>query len=386
MRELENSFDSRDAVGPKSIATRGGSARAGLRSGRAFLGGIAVLCLAGLCAALWLWMGQSQTRPLDPNMPQTSLPENSAERRPAGEDLAGHRDGELSMQPALGFGRSPTHTPSAPGVFDETRLDGRGHIRGFVQAAPGVAFPQEWVLSVGPSTGLIGRERAETRRLEFHGGEQEFDLPDLPFGGYMLRATAFGLASGEQHMLLARPNERELYVVMQLEVTAFVEGSVRYEDSTPAVGLALALEPRSAGTRVLATSGEYGDFLFTDVKSGAYTLHIGSPENPVREPIEVNVGGSPERLADVTVPKMCELLVRTLHGPGAPATGVKLEGYGDHGGRVAGETNANGEYRARFLPEGRITVIAIFPDGERVKGRKVVSLEGLELLELVRTQ
>ena len=35
-----------------------------------------------------------------------------------------------------------------------------------------------------PSTSLIGKERAETRVLEFHHGEQEFDVPDLAFGGY----------------------------------------------------------------------------------------------------------------------------------------------------------------------------------------------------------
>ena len=263
---------------------------------------------------------------------------------------------------------------------------GRGHIRGFVQAPPGIEFPTEWVLTVEPSTSLIGREHAETRKLEFHNGEREFDLKDLAFGGYMLRASSFGLATRAQHLLLARPADTDLYVSMQLAVTAFIEGSVRYEDSTPAIGLELALEPRPNGVRVVAISDSIGHFLFTDVTSGGYTLHFGNPENPVRQPIEVNVSGPAEHLEDAIVPKMCELIVRVLQAPGLPAKGVKVDGYGDHGGRFVGETNADGEYRARFLPAGRITTSAQFPDGGRVTGRKLVGVGVLELIELVRNK
>jgi len=202
----------------------------------------------------------------------------------------------------------------------------------------------------------------------------------------MLRASAFGLASDEQHLLLVKPGETELYVVMQLSVTAFVDGSVRYEDYTPAIGLELALEPKPAGARVTVVSDSIGHFLFTDVKSGAYKLHFGAPENPVRESIDVEVGNSPQHLPDAFVPKLCEMIIRVHSTPGAPAAGVKLDGYGDRGGRILGETDSEGEYHARFLPPGRFTVTAVSAEGRSAQGRKLVSEAKLELLELVLDQ
>ena len=74
-----------------------------------------------------------------------------------------------------------------------------------MQAAPGIDFPETWTLHVGPSPSLIGHDRAETRTLEFHAGEHEFALEDLPLGGYAISARAFGMASVEVHLLLARP-------------------------------------------------------------------------------------------------------------------------------------------------------------------------------------
>ncbi len=342
-----------------------------------------ILVLTVIAALTWMRAPAVDPARFDPRPSATDPVQPTA--ADAGDPGASKRtEIPMTITPALETGRSETLARPAAGAFDESRLVGRGHIRGFVQAPPGIEFPMEWVLTVEPSSSLIGRERAETRKLEFHDGEREFDLPELAFGGYMLRASAFGLATGEQHLLLARPADTDLYVSMQLAVTAFVEGSVRYEDSTPAIGLELALEPRPAGVRVIAISDSIGHFIFTDVKSGGYTLHFGNPENPVRKPIEVNVSGPAEHLEDAIVPKMCELIVRVLHAPGLPAKGVKVDGYGSHGGRFDGETNADGEYRARFLPAGRITVGAQFPDGGRVTGRQVVGVGVLELIELVR--
>jgi hypothetical protein len=363
--------------GPKSI---GGRAATGLRAtnrGRSALRLVLLLALVAVgCLTFWF---ASRTAPTPD---EVHLPTDQSRSIPTSG--RGSADSPpMAIQPALEVGRSEKQPRPVPEAFNEKNLDGRGHIRGFVQAPAGVEFPQEWVLNVLPSSALVGREHAETRRLEFHAGEQEFDLPELSLGGYMLRASAFGLASDEQHLLLAKPHETELYVVMQLSVTTFVEGNVRYEDYTPAVGLELALEPRPSGVRVTTKTDAIGHFLFTDVKSGGYTLHFGQPETPVRDAVEVNVTNSPERVPEAVVPKMGELIVRVLQESGAPAKGVKLDGYGEHGGRISGETNAEGEFRATFLPPGRITVNAIFPDGSTVKGRKSLDAGGLELLELI---
>ncbi|HUR29514.1 MAG TPA: hypothetical protein VM509_15095 [Planctomycetota bacterium] len=358
--------------GHKSIGRPRRELERGARSGKFALGAVIVLAL--VASALFAAWRMNQPAP------ERAAPELS----PIAPSDAPATSGAapMTIEP-IEVGRSAKLPRPEPRAFDPARLEGRGRLRGFVQAPPGVEFPQEWTLSVLPSTSLIGKERAETRVLEFHAGEQEFDVPDLAFGGYMLRASAFGLASDEQHMLLAKPSETELYVLMQLSVTTFVEGQVRFEDYLPASGLELALEPRPAGVRAVVKTDISGHFLFTDVKAGGYTLHVGNPETPVREPLEVNVGGGPEHVKDVVLPKLGELVVRVLAAPGAPAQGVKLEGYGDQGGRIDGLTDAAGEFRARYLPPGRITVNAVFADGKSVRGRRNVGAGASELLELV---
>lgn len=341
--------------------------------------------LIGLALVLLAWLSLSEREERDRGLSAAGAP--SRERGPLAVD--GSRqpqpesDPSMSLEPALGIGRSTQMPRPEPKPFDEARLDGRGLIRGFVQPAPGIDFPTEWVLVVEPSSMLIGADRAERRTLEFHAGERDFELKDLALGGYMLRARSHGMATEQQHLLLSRPDETELYVQMQLLPTAFVEGRVSHPDSTPAIGLELALEPKPAGVRVFATSDAYGHFLFSDVLAGAYTLHFGQAENPVREPLEVHVGTSPTSLSDCVVPPLEQLIVRVLLAPGEPAAGVQLDGYGSNGGRIIGKTDAEGEYRARFLPAGRYTIDALAVDGRRARGRKLVDVGELGLIELV---
>ncbi|HTF91314.1 MAG TPA: carboxypeptidase-like regulatory domain-containing protein [Planctomycetota bacterium] len=364
--------------GAKSIAQIAPSVKPAPKRGGSALALLLILALAAALALVWWRAARAGAVPQDVDASSSDAASNEGSRPPAPLD-----PDPMGVRSPLEVGRSERIPRTAAQPFDPARLEGKGHIRGFVQAPPGIEFPQEWTLYVLPSSSLIGKDKAETRKLEFHAGEQEFDLEDLALGGYMLRAVTFGLSSDEQHMLLAKPGETELYVILQLGVTSFIEGSVRYDDSTPAVGLTLALEPRAGGARVIANSDPIGHFLFTDVKSGAYTLHFGKPESPVREPIAVNMGTSPEHLPDAIVPKLGELYVRAFYDAATPAKGVKLDGYGEHGGRIEGETDENGEYRATFLPPGTFTVNALFPDGTRARGKKIVQVGELDLLELV---
>ncbi len=374
-------MESSGAPGHKSIDCTAAKLKRSASSGKSALLALVLVALIAIGALAWLHFGRSTPVQGDIQLPPAAVQGDQSSTSAPSAPIAVATP--MEIQPALEVGRSEKLPRPVPQAFDESRLNGRGHIRGFVQTPKGIEFPQEWVLSVQPSTSLIGHDHAETRRLEFHAGEQEFDLQNLALGGYMLRASAFGLSSAEQHLLLAKPSESDLMVSMQLEVTSFIEGSVRYEDFAPAIGLELALEPRPSGVRVITTTNAIGHFLFTDVKSGGYTLYFGKPQTPVRESLEVNVGTSPEHLPDAIVPKMGELLVRVFLAPGSPAKGVKLDGYGDKGGNIEGETNADGEYRAKFLPAGRITVNALFPDGSRVRGRQVIGVGGVESLDLV---
>jgi len=353
------------------------------RQGRAVF--VALGALAGLALLLLAWLRLSG--PSEGDAGQAPAQPNSQQRAPSPAEGLGQAapesDPGMHMEPVLGIGRSTQAPRPEPGPFDEKRLEGRGLIRGFVQAAPGIEFPLEWVLELEPSSMLIGAERAERRRLEFHAGERDFEFRELALGGYMLRASAFGMATEQQHLMLIRPHETELYVQMQWVPNAFVEGRVGYPDSTPAVGLELALEPKPAGVRASAVCDHYGHFLFSNVMAGAYTLHFGQPENPVRPALDVQVGTSPVTLPDCQVPQLEQLIVRVLLAPGQPAAGVQVDGYGDRGGRILGKTNADGEYRARFLPAGRFTIDATAADGRRARVRKLVQAGELGLIELV---
>lgn len=355
------------------------------RAALLWIGLVAVAALLGLAT----FLASPPRAAQDPESGTTAPGRPAAGVNPTGapESAGGARtEAPADEPPVLETARSARGPRQAPGSFDERVLDGKGRIRGFVQAPAGVDFPLEWTLLVGPSPSMIGHERAESRTLSFQNGEREFALEDLPLGGYALCARAYGLASLEQHLLLAKPGETDVYVSMQFGITAVVEGSVRLADSAAVLGLELSLEPRPAGVRQTATSDLYGHFTFTDVRQGGYTLHFGSPENPVREAIEVNVVGPFERLGDLTVPKMCELVVRAQTELGAPVRGVQIDGYGDHGGRFSGLTDEQGEVRARFLPAGRITVDARSEDGRSRRGRKLVDDSGPGILVLVFEQ
>jgi hypothetical protein len=346
---------------------------------------LGLILAAALGAYCWVGFACSGDRNPAPELPHSGAPGSAsiARTKPPTEALP---EGEMRIEPALEVGRASQAPRPTPQAFEESRLVGRGRIRGHVQAAPGLDFPQEWVLTLEPSNVLIGADRAESRTLEFRAGEGDFDLKDLPLGGYMLRASTFGMASEQQHLLLAKPAETELFVQMQLLATAFVEGSVRHPDSTPAIAMELSLEPKPAGARLNTSTDKYGHFLFSDVKQGAYTLHFGHPDSPVREALDVHVGTSPVILPDSIVPQLAELIVRVLRAPNLPVEGVQLDGYGNNGGRIHGVTNADGEYRARSLPPGRYTIDALAKDQSRGRVRQLVEVGVLGLVVLTLDQ
>ena len=385
LRDSTPDGDAKERNGSIGANPRRAQVRPG-RAGRGLLPLLGLLALAVIATAGW-FVSRARENPNDgaelappPTAPGSSAPSGATPGAPGAG--APRTEVPMELSTALEVGRSATRPRPEPTAFDERLLDGKGRIRGFVQAAPGIDFPETWTLRVGPSPSLIGHDRAETRELEFHAGEKEFALEDLPLGGYAISARAFGMASSESHLLLARPGETDLYVVLQFAITSVVDGTVRLEDTSTVAGLELALEPDPSGPRITAITDALGRFAFTDVREGAYRLHFGRPESPVRESVEVKVLGHVEHLPDLVVPKLCELLVRVEREPGLPAVGVRLEGFGDKGGRFTAVTDERGEYRARFLPAGRITVDAMAADGRHARGRQVVDASTVQVLAI----
>jgi hypothetical protein len=121
-------------------------------------------------------------------------------------------------------------------------------------------------------------------------------------------------------------------------------------------GLLLTLEP-AQGAPVETRTLPGGGFSLPLVTAGEYVLVVGDPLGPLvpRRPVRVD-----EHLAplELEVPVLLELDVRVLDDAGLPVAGARVEGIGESGGRVAGETDAEGRLRARELPPGNYRLFA----------------------------
>jgi hypothetical protein len=257
--------------------------------------------------------------------------------------------------------------------FDEHRLDGRGRIRGFVSTTSGIEFPQIWQLSLTPSKVLIGGERAESRTLEFQSGEQEFELDDLPLGGYQVRASSFGLSSSAQELMLSKPAEDDVYLFISMTPTGFIEGRALDELGRPVEELPLVLLSKPAGSRRDVKTNPGGHFLIDDVRDGLYELHVGSPQSPILPPVEIGFRGPSERVPDLVLPLLGELALTVVDDAQRAVAGATIRGYGDHGGSIEMTSDERGEARARFLPTGRYTVLASDKAGHSGTARQLLA-------------
>lgn len=341
---------------------------------------LAVVLVAAGAGVVWFIATQSSgvRSGAQPDAASSTAPQGTtpAIQRPPPED---------SFTPALEVGRSSTQPRPVPAPFDYSRFEGRGQIRGYINPPPGSTPPQVWRLVIEPSTTLIGGERAERRELSFEHGEQEFAALDLPLGGYDVRVSAFGLSANVQHVLLAKPAEDNLYLTFQLSPSGFIEGRV----SSGGVGLEgvpLALEPEPPIAGVPARrvkSGPGGAFLFDDLSDGRYRLIVGEPASPVIPPREIDFKRPALHVDELLLPELGELAINVRDASGRALPDVELRGYGEHGGHVEARTDSRGQAVARFLPEGRYTVIATDSAGRHVKGRKLLAAGEHGSLELV---
>src|SRR5687767_6751112 len=159
MPEL-GSTESRRACGPKSIAQIPLNMKQASNSGRTAIVLVVLALLFAAGAFAWWSADRAPAVPADVQAAGHGAEEGDGVQRP----LPVPPEGQVPMgiEPWLEVGRSEQRQRGPPAPFDESRLEGRGRLRGAVHAPPGVEFPMEWVLNVRPSTSLIGRERAET--------------------------------------------------------------------------------------------------------------------------------------------------------------------------------------------------------------------------------
>mgnify|MGYP001259510329 CR=1 FL=1 len=336
------------------------------RSGR-----VAPWLLVGLVlivgAGLWLRQrGETAAREaLAP--PRIEAP--VAARPPVTERMA--EIGDPTLRESRADETDPT-APSAPAA--PLDFDGRGRLAGRATVAPGMSFPERWTLVIEPSLTITGRERAVRREVTLEGGETEFEVTDLPLGGYSLRATAPGLNGIPVDVAIFKGQERA-YVVLRMTPSGFLEGDVLDGRGQPVEDLPVVLESDADKTRTEARTDANGYYRFAQVLDGEYTLYFGSPENPLTPPRSLAYQAPSLRFPRVELPVHNEITLVATDSALREVGGIDLRGFGSNGGTIEGRTGPDGRLRVRFLPPGEYRVTA-FEDARQCGQTSFTLLDG----------
>jgi carboxypeptidase family protein len=340
--------------------------RSGAATGRILLVWIAFVFLAGLA---WLWLvphertgrtrgPESEPAPVaDPaERPSTEL--LPAARQPSeAPRTSGDREGEL--EPFRGAGGE-----------DKRFLGKTGSVRGHVEVEGELAFPETWRVVARPSTLLAAREFAVGRTVEIH-GSQDFELRELPLGGYDLFGEAEGF-NGQVLPLLLEPGSEHPFVNLRMVPAGTLEGRVLDALGGPAEDVPITLFAVADNAAREARSGPDGVYRFEKLPDGAYDLLVGiatSPILPERRPVRFLA----PRLTfpDIELPTLGEIHLRTVDSLERPVEGVIVRGSGTNGGLVDGRTDALGWLVARYLPAGHYRLRLEHPAYDAKASRRV---------------
>lgn len=344
-------------------------ARAPRREGRVLLVVIGLVFVAGL---LWLWAG-------------------------AGERRAGRTPGPGSEAPAEGRREVSELVPAAPSAPEEVPLETRdgeldpfapartaaksfggepGSLRGHIAVAGEQPFPAQWQLVLRPSATLPGREHAVTRTLEFADGRQDFEVRDVPLGGYDVsgRAARF---NGQVLPVLLEPGNEHPFVNLLLVPAGTLEGRVLDARGEPAEGVAVTLFGTPESIAGEATTDTAGVFRFAELPDGAYELLVGKPTAPLlpeRRPVRFMAPHL--TFPDIELPLLGEIHVRVVDSLARPLEGVEVRGSGTMGGLVEGRTDFDGRLVVKHLPAGHFRLRLEHPAlGEQYARRIAVDVE-----------
>jgi hypothetical protein len=307
-----------------------------------------------LVASLWSSRhGDPDARAIGPEVAPTPVP---SAREQAG------------APPAAG-GAAERRAQAAPAPRDAPgRFEGRGRIRGEL-LAQGAELPARWTLALDPSPLLDGAERAEARRIEVEGST--FEAPDLPLGGYRVRAECARANSSEESVLLVRGSS-DVFVTLVLRPAGFLDGFVHDAVGGPADGLEVVLEDARDRTRQSTTTDPTGMFVFHDVQDGPYRLLFGDADQPLVPPGELDFRAPSMRWPLLELPATGELLVRARDPAGRAVADAQIEGWGVPRGAARARTGADGTALLRWLLPGRYHLQLSSPDGRRGATRAVV--------------
>ncbi|MSR63768.1 MAG: carboxypeptidase regulatory-like domain-containing protein [Planctomycetes bacterium] len=324
---------------------------------------IALVVLSGILV-LWFWPGERASGRSNAPGPQKYM--DSAKMA---QDLAA--PAPLAAEPA------PTRvTGTELEPFAATRTnpvpDGaKGSLRGHVEVSGEQDFPASWRLLLRPSTTMPQRERAESRTLEFTDGRKDFEVAELPLGGYDVSAQATGF-NGQILPLLLEPGSEHPFVNLRLVPCGELEGRVLDAQGLAAEGVTISLLPVADPTPLEAVSGADGVFRFPQLSDGAYELLVGkttAPLMPEHHPVRFQAPHL--TFPDLTLPLLGELHVRVVDSLERPLEGVEVTGSGTNGGVFVGKTDYDGRLVAKHLPSGRFRLRLSHPALDEKYARRV---------------
>lgn len=240
-----------------------------------------------------------------------------------------------------------------PGPRDP--FEGTGSLRGSIDAPQQGALPAAWTLVVEPSLWLPGKDRAVTRRVERTAGELDFDVADLPFGGYRVGIEASGWNCRPVDIVLDRVNSSP-YVTLAVFPAGGIEGSVYDEEGVAVEGMAVFLEALPGRERVETTTDGFGFYRFEDVLDGLYKLSLGHPDAPIGGSERLAFEAPHLRVPDKVVPVFGSMRFTVLDAERNPVPGARVRGAGTGGGYISVNTDEQGRATARYLPAGRYRI------------------------------
>jgi 5-hydroxyisourate hydrolase-like protein (transthyretin family) len=315
--------------------------------------GLLALLFLGL-AGLWFW------RPA--RAKEAAPPAPSAHEQP----LVVPGDQLIETLPA-GPNGSARGTPDPKQVAAALSFDGEGIVRGRIGERGGAVFPLEWDLVLEPHPYLMGRERAETRRIPFRAGEREFRVEHLRLGGYRVRAEAHALNSSSADALLVKGSP-DVFVELAFMPSGWFDGSVLDAQGAPAEGVEVCLCEATSQARLQTKTDGAGAFEFRSLLDGDYEISFCAGGQALLEPRLVSFRAPRLTFPQVTLPATGTLAVHVFDLLGKPAAGMRVTGFGRPQGRLDVRTDEQGIARLRWALPGRWEVEAL-DEAEQLSAR-----------------
>lgn len=296
----------------------------------------------------WLWLGTSsrsgrngaplvpEVAPPPPTRPATSALDTAV---PALRAEPALREEELAP-----FSAHPGPNPRFAGKF--------GSLRGHIDVTGEQPFPNRWRLVARPSRTMPERESAVERSQEFLDARQEFELQNLPLGGYDVWGEADGF-NGELLPLLLEPGNEHPYLSLRLIPAGSLEGRVLDAEGLGAAGVTLTLFAVSDNAAREALTDGAGFYRFDALPDGGYEILVGKATAALiaeRRPLRFQAPHL--TFPDIELPPLGSIRVRVVDSLERPLEGIEIVGSGTNGGIVEGRTDYNGTLVAKHLPAG----------------------------------